>query len=85
MTSTFNEFPGLKNAGWFKDAQKKSATGVSVEYVNPDGSEMADWTLGKVKSLKSPENANNVKALVEFLASEAGHKPSVYEAEPSVG
>jgi ubiquinol-cytochrome c reductase cytochrome b subunit len=73
-----NHFAWLKNAGWYKEAAAKAAAGESVEYINPDGSEMADWTSGNMESLKSPENAENVKALVEFLAAEAGHKQTEF-------
>jgi mono/diheme cytochrome c family protein len=41
---------------------------------------MADWTSGNLDSLKSAENADNVKALVEFLASEAGHVGTTFDA-----
>jgi ubiquinol-cytochrome c reductase cytochrome b subunit len=79
VTDYSNHFAWLKNAGWFKDAQKKSADGESVEFINPDGSEMADWTSGNIESLKSTENAENVKALVEFLAAEANHGQTTYD------
>jgi ubiquinol-cytochrome c reductase cytochrome b subunit len=75
-----NHFSWLKNAGWFKTAAAKAAAGEAVEYINPDDSEMADWTSGNMESLKSAENAENVKALVEFLAAEAGHKPGEFDA-----
>lgn len=80
VTDYSNHFAWLKNAQWFKDAQAKSAAGESVEFINPDGSEMADWTSGNMESLKSPENAENVKALVEFLAAEAGHTGTEFDA-----
>lgn len=73
-----NHFAWMKNSNWFRDAQAKAAAGKTVEYINPDGSEMADWTSGNLESLNSAENADNVKALVEFLASEAGHAASTY-------
>jgi ubiquinol-cytochrome c reductase cytochrome b subunit len=73
-------FSWLKNAGWYKDAAAKAAAGESVEYINPDDSEMADWTSGNVESLTSAENSENVKALVEFLAAEAGHTPGDFDA-----
>lgn len=74
-----NHMAWLKNAGWYKDAKAKAEKGESVEFINPDSSEMADWTSGNVEALKSPENADNVKALVEFLASEAGHKDQSFD------
>ena len=75
-----NHFAWMKNSKWFIDAQAKSAAGETVEYINPDSSEMADWTSGNLESLKSAENADNVKALVEFLAAEAGHAGATYDA-----
>jgi ubiquinol-cytochrome c reductase cytochrome b subunit len=80
VTDYSNHFAWLKNAQWFKDAQAKAAAGESVEFINPDGSEMADWTSGNIESLKSAENADNVKALVEFLAAEAGHAGTEFDA-----
>ena len=65
-------FSELKNAQWFKDAVVDQAAGEDVSYIDPDNSEMADWS-GNVESLTSAENAENVKALVEFLYAEAGH------------
>ncbi len=79
VTDYSNHFAWLKNAGWYNDAKARSAAGESVDYINPDGSEMADWTSGNVESLKSPENANNVKAIIEFLAAEANHQPSTFD------
>lgn len=75
-----NHFAWMKYSQWFIDAQAKAAAGEAVDYINPDSSEMADWTSGNVKSLKSAENADNVKALVEFLAAEAGHAGTTYDA-----
>ena len=80
VTDYSNHFAWLRNAQWFKDAQAKAAAGESVEFINPDGSEMADWTSGNIESLKSAENADNVKALVEFLAAEAGHAGTEFDA-----
>lgn len=75
-----NHFAWLKNAGWYKTAMEKSAAGERVEFLNPDDSEMSDWTSGNVESLKSAENSENVKALIEFLAAEAGHKQTEFDA-----
>jgi len=74
-----NHFSWMKNSAWFRDAAAKAAAGESVEYIDPDNSEMADWTGGNTKSLNAPENADNVKALVEFLAAEAGHSGTTYD------
>ena len=79
VTDYSNHVGWLKNSQWFIDAQAKSAAGESVDFINPDSSEMADWTSGNLESLRSPENADNVKALVEFLASEAGHAGTTFD------
>ncbi|MFN9976266.1 MAG: hypothetical protein ACK58T_40840, partial [Phycisphaerae bacterium] len=65
-------FAWLKNAGWYSEAKAKSSAGEEVAFIDPDQSEMADWS-GKSDVLRSPENEPAVKALVEFLAAEAGH------------
>ena len=65
-------FADWKNAGWFADAKAAEAAGEDVEYLDPDNSEMADWS-GDAESLKSPENAENLNALIEFLYAEAQH------------
>jgi ubiquinol-cytochrome c reductase cytochrome b subunit len=75
-----NHFRWLKNAGWYAEAQKKTAAGESVDFIDPDSSEMANWTADNQESLKAAENADNVKALVEFLAAEAGHQQSEFDA-----
>jgi len=75
-----NHFRWLKNAGWYAEARQKTAAGESVDFVDPDGSEMANWTADNTESLKSAENADNVTALVEFLAAEAGHAQTQYDA-----
>ncbi len=79
VTDYSNHVAWLKNSEWFRNAQAKAAAGESVEFISPDSSDMANWTGVNVESLKSAENADNVKALVEFLASEAGHAGTVYE------
>jgi len=65
-------FGALKNAKWFADAVADEAAGKDVAYIDPDNSEMADWS-GNTESLTSAENAENVNALVEFLYAEASH------------
>ena len=60
-----NHFSALKNAEWFKSAKGE-------EVLNPDESEMADWS-GDSESLVSEENKANVEALVAFLVAQAGH------------
>lgn len=79
VTDYSGHFAWMKNSAWFREAQAKSAAGESVDFIDPDNSEMADWTGGNQDSLKSSENAENVKAIVEFLASEAGHAGSTYD------
>ncbi len=65
-------FAWLKNAGWYQQAREKQAAGEAVSLIDPDNSEMADWS-GDAAAVSSPENAENLTALVEFLAAEAGH------------
>ena len=60
-----NHFSALKNAEWFKSANGE-------EVLNPDESEMADWS-GDAEALASKENKANVDALVAFLVAQAGH------------
>ena len=76
MRSVLVDYPAhfapLKNAQWFTDARKKEADGDEVEYLDPDNSEMADWS-GDRDSLTSSENAENLNSLIEYLVSEAGH------------
>ncbi|MEZ6032362.1 MAG: cytochrome b N-terminal domain-containing protein [Planctomycetaceae bacterium] len=79
VTDYSGHFAWMKNSAWFREAQAKSAAGETVDYIDPDSSEMADWTGGNEESLKSPENADNVKALIEFLASEAAHAGTTYD------
>ena len=73
VTDYSSHFAWLKNSDWYKDAQKKTAAGESIEFIDPDNSEMANWTDGKAESLQAAENVDNVKALVEFLTAEAAH------------
>ena len=49
------------------------------DYFDPDNSEMADWS-GEVDELRSPEQADDVNAIVEFLASEANHGLEQFDA-----
>lgn len=65
-------FSAFKNARWFKEAVKTEEAGEDVMYIDPDNSEMADWS-GDLESLTSPENKENLDAIVEFLYSEAEH------------
>ena len=54
-------FAPLKNADWYGNA----------DGMDPDDSEMADWS-GDHETLTSDENAENLRALVEFLVRETG-------------
>lgn len=58
-------FQAIKFSARYKDSEQ--------EHLDPDDSEMADWS-GEREALRSPENAQDVAALVEFLVSEAGHQ-----------
>ena len=66
VTDYSNHFAPLKNAGWFKNAKEGD------EVLNPDESEMADWS-GDAETLGSDANKPNVKAIVEFLVQQAAH------------
>jgi len=65
-------FASWKNANWYKDAVKAEAAGEEVLYLDPDNSEMSDWS-GLPEAITAPENEENLKAIVEFLYAEAGH------------
>lgn len=65
-------FAALKNSGWFKSAKQQQDDGEDVSFIDPDNSEMSDWS-GDAESLKSAENTENLNALIEFLTAEAGH------------
>ena len=56
----------------FSGAYQAGIAGGDKEFLDPDSSEMADWS-GSRESLKSAENSKNVDAIVEFLVAEAGH------------
>jgi ubiquinol-cytochrome c reductase cytochrome b subunit len=75
-----NHFRWLKNSSWYAAAKEQEAKGESVDYINPDDSEMADWTGGNTESLNAPENAENVTALVEFLFAEAARPGASVDA-----
>lgn len=83
-----SHFKVLKNASWYAAAKKQEEAGEEVDYPDPDGSEMADWSgypdqiAAAAKELADAQdgtekplspNAENLKALVEFLYAEAGH------------
>lgn len=70
-----DHFAWLKNAGWYQDAQESGD-----EVLNPDESEMADWT-GDSETLNAPENAADVDALIEFMVAETGHAGLEIDAE----
>lgn len=75
-----NHFSVLKNAEWFADAQAKEEAGEDVSYIDPENSEMADWSgqqellaIVANQSAKPTKNYENLQALVTFLVAEAGH------------
>ena len=65
-------FATLKNAEWFAADQAKEEAGEEVYYIDPEYSEMADWS-GDRDALTSDENSQNLTALIEFMVAEAGH------------
>lgn len=68
-----NHFQFLKNAEWFVEAKAAEEAGEDIMYPDPDGGEMSDWS-GDQESLESDENAQNLKAIVEWLYAETGHQ-----------
>jgi len=73
LTDYENHFSAFRDAAWFQAAQQLEATGKSVAYLDPEYSEMADWS-GEKDDLGSPENLPKIDALVEFLVQQAGAK-----------
>lgn len=65
MRAVLLDFPAhfapIKNASWFG----------KEEGIDPDNSEMADWS-GDRAALNSPQNAANIEAVVDYLRSESG-------------
>jgi quinol-cytochrome oxidoreductase complex cytochrome b subunit/mono/diheme cytochrome c family protein len=84
MRSVVTDYPGhfawLTNASWFHDAKNQEDDGAEVVFLDPENSEMADWS-GDSEALKSAENAGNLDALVEFLTAEAGHAGTVIDEQ----
>ncbi len=68
-----NHFSPLKNAQWFKDDAQAKADKKDVEFINPDESEMAAAVRDEYAKLFSkPENAEDLKAVVEFMVAQRG-------------
>lgn len=70
-------FTWLKNAKWYQDAQEAG----DEDTLDPDNSDMADWTYGSAEALAAPENASDVDALIEFLVAETGYKRLTVDSE----
>jgi len=68
-----DHFAWLRNAQWYQFAHQAVEAGEDVAFLDPDASEMSDWS-GDAEALQAPENAANVDALIEFLVAEAGHR-----------
>lgn len=58
-------FAPLKNADWYKTAKAEGKS----DFLDPDDGEMAQWSETHKELLQKPENAEDLKALVEFMAS----------------
>ena len=69
LTDYKTHFAPLKNNQWYNEAVKAEEAGDDVVYLNPDESEMADWS-GDRDSLTSDANKENLAALIEYLVSE---------------
>lgn len=66
-------FGPVKNAQWFKDALKDKAAGKDVDFINPDESEMAAAVNDEYsKVLTKPENADDLKAIIEYMVAQRG-------------
>ncbi|MEQ9409754.1 MAG: cytochrome b N-terminal domain-containing protein [Fuerstiella sp.] len=78
-------FRWLKNARWYQQAKQAEAAGEDVTFLDPESSEMTDWS-GYPEELTGDANADNLKALVEFLFAEArhGYQPPDDSTETSV-
>lgn len=67
LTDYSGHFAPLKNAEWYKDLSEKKAANL----IDVDNGEMAEWSKANKETLLKPENAEDLKALVEFLFAEA--------------
>ena len=76
MRSVIVDYPAhfqtWKNANWYRAAVEAEAAGEDVLYLDPDNSEMSDWS-GVPEAITAAENAENLDAIVEFLFAEADH------------
>lgn len=85
VTDYSSHFAWLKNANWYAKGKAAEDSDNPIPFIDPDTSEMADWS-GNTEAVRSPENRENLDALVEFLVSEAGHgynDPFADEAQTS--
>lgn len=72
VTNYSAHFRWLTNADWHKSATQQAAAGEDVTFIDPESSEMSDWS-GDAAALTSEENSDKLNALIEFLVAEAGH------------
>lgn len=70
-------FTPLRNAEWHKELVAKP----EVDGLNLDKSDMAGWVKENRETLLKPENAEDLKALVEFLTSQADRPGETYDAK----
>ncbi len=63
----------------FSNRYKEGIANDDVEFINPDESEMADWS-GNKEALSGSENAGNLDALIEYLVSRANHPGAEFDA-----
>ncbi len=75
-----NHFAALKNAAWYTKAKnmgqstKDGKSYDEVYYLDPETSEMADWSKANNKQLLKPVNKDSLAALLEFMVSQSGRK-----------
>ena len=71
LLSYSDHFAPIKNAAWYQEAMKAKADGKPVEFLNLDDSQMASAVNEEYsKVFSKPENAEDLKAVVEYLVAQ---------------
>lgn len=71
ITDYPNHFAPLKNAPWYIEGKKKQDAGEDVTLLDPESSEMTDWSNEYGKMLLEPENKDALAAVVEYFVGKA--------------
>ncbi len=71
ITDYRNHFAPIKNAPWYAEAKQKEDAGEEVSFINPDNTEMGDWSDEYGKMLLEPENKEALDSLVEYFLGQA--------------